>query len=156
MGENNLTVKIFRLWCFLKSLLSHPKSLPNGSKQVILNPRHACNENRPLTWLSLTSQWSLTVTHTVYSCLWNCHFSALSSSRPSAYLLRSIQQYDTATRAKESKNKETAPALTDRTTSLASSCCFVWIYLQCHMTISPYLSLNPRSKGAAELNRLVW
>lgn len=53
-----------------------------------------------------------------------------------ACALRSIQQYDTATRAKESKNKETAPALADITTLLASSRCFVWIYLQCHMTIS--------------------
>lgn len=64
-------------------------------------------------------------------------FSALSLSRLSASLLRSIQHYDIATRAKESKNKETAPALANITTLLASSCClFVWIYLQCHMTIS--------------------
>lgn len=46
-----------------------------------------------------------------------------SLSRLSAYLLRSIQQYDIATRAKESKNKETAPALADITTLLASLCC---------------------------------
>lgn len=81
--------------------------------------RHACNENRPLTRSSLISH-----SHTQFTVACEkSHFSALSSSRPSAYLLRLIQQCDIATRAKESTNKETAPALADRTMLLASSCC---------------------------------
>lgn len=88
----------------------------------------------------------LSQSHTVYSRLWKSHFSALSLSRLSAYLLRLIQQYDIATRAKESKNKEAAPALADITILLASSCCLfestfsvTWLLL--------YLSFNPQVRG---------
>lgn len=153
---NEKKVKKIRLWCFLKSL-SHPKSPPpSGSNWVTysIGPLRDMHVMKiALQHDHLWPQWSLTVTLRFTVACEKVTFPPFSSTRPSAYLLRSIQQYDTATRAKESKNKETAPALADITTLLASSRCLfgstfsvTWLF--------PYLSLNPLSKGGCRAEPL--
>ena len=60
--------KIAPLWLWMSILPYRPA------------PRHACNENRSSTWLPLTSQWSLTVTHSLQLLVKKITFFALFSS----------------------------------------------------------------------------